>query len=522
MLSKRGLFLATGILLCFIAAFLYFYATPYGVGLTNDSAAYLGGARSISDGLGYARISGDKLPRLITHFPPMYSLVISGVSLIGKIDVFRSAWVINFICYILNLILFALLLRIITRQNIAAVFAGICYLCCGPVLQTHIYGLSEAIFLTFFLLSLIIIYENVRDEKSIGYWILLGLIISILTLIRYIGVAAFLAAILFSVFTLPSARRRIEAVTGTILGTILPVSIWMVRNYQAGENAVNRVLAWHWPAPDKIHEGLVNISGFFLPEFGGFVEKFLNFWGILLLLVFSGLLVWIFITFYHNFRNKSNNVSGSILIAIQAVTYFVSVIFVVICIDGSTLFDNRIFMPLYVCLTALILYAAISFFKGKNLSAISGILIIFAFSALLFEDESDLIKTYHQDGQGFASQDWLESEIRSASSLLPEGAEFFSNRQTFLWLMNNQPSYILPPMFNAANQEERNSFESEKEWMQEEVLKGNAYVIIFNYQEMMDNREDSEWLGLLLDGLPVYKKFTDGAIFGIPPVGNEN
>ena len=81
MLSKRGLFLATGILLCFIAAFLYFYATPYGVGLTNDSAAYLGGARSISAGLGYARISGDKLPRLITHFPPMYSLVISGVSL---------------------------------------------------------------------------------------------------------------------------------------------------------------------------------------------------------------------------------------------------------------------------------------------------------------------------------------------------------------------------------------------------------------------------------------------------------
>ncbi len=90
--AKKGFFSAAIILLCLIAAFLYFYATPYGVGLTNDSAAYLGGARSISAGLGYARISGDKLPRLITHFPPMYSLVISGVSLIGKIDVFRSAW----------------------------------------------------------------------------------------------------------------------------------------------------------------------------------------------------------------------------------------------------------------------------------------------------------------------------------------------------------------------------------------------------------------------------------------------
>ncbi len=145
-------------------------------------------------------------------------------------------------------------------------------------------------------------------------------------------------------------------------------------------------------------------------------------------------------------------------------------------------------MPFYVCLTGLILYGAVSLFKKNKLSAFTGILILFAFSALLFEDESDLIKSYHQDGQGFASQSWLESETRRAALTIPKEAELFSNRQSFLWLMNDQPSYILSPMFNAANQEERNSFESEKEWMQEEVLKGDAYVIIFNYQEMMDNR----------------------------------
>ncbi len=79
----------------------------------------------------------------------------------------------------------------------------------------------------------------------------------------------------YPVFSLCTSltRKRIEAVIGTIIGTVLPVSLWVVRNYQAGENAVNRILVWHWPAADKIHEGLMNLSGFFLPEFGGFVEN---------------------------------------------------------------------------------------------------------------------------------------------------------------------------------------------------------------------------------------------------------
>jgi len=80
--------------------------------------------------------------------------------------------------------------------------------------------------------------------------------------------------------------------------------------------------------------------------------------------------------------------------------------------------------------------------------------------------------------------------------------------------MNDQPSYILPPMFNAANQNERDSFTAEKDWMTQETLKGKAYVIIFNYQEMMVDTGDRAWLELLLDDLPLYGTYTDGVIFG--------
>ncbi len=513
----KAFFPAALILLCLIAAFLFWYTTPYGLGLTNDSAAYLGGARSLSAGLGYTRISGDKLPRLITHFPPVYSLLISGLSQVADVDVFKSAWIINFFCYVLNLPLFAGLLRLLTGRNAAAIAAALCYLCCGPVLQTHIYALSEGVFLTFFLLSLILITRNSRDEKGRAEWFFTGLLIGTLTLVRFIGAATFLTAILFIFYIFHRNKRRNSALLATTIGACVPLSFWFLRNQLAGENSVNRVLSWHWPAADKIREGFLNLSGFFLPEFGGLVEKLLPFWAGLCLLCLLAGSIWLFSVFLRRFRKGEKPASSAlILIMLQAIVYFLSVVFVVICIDGSTLFDNRIFMPLYISLTALSLTAA-AFLSGENRRVRIGLAgLVLLFAAFLFEDEFDLIRDYHRDGQGFAGQVWRESETRLAAETLPDETMLFSNRQTFLWLMNDQPAYILPPMFNAANQEERKSFEAEKTWMKQEVLNGKAYVIIFNYQEMISNAEDRAWLDLLLDELPVYGIYADGAIFGDP------
>ena len=508
------LFVISVFLLCLISVCLYVYATPDGVGLTNDSAAYLGGARSLLSGFGYARIGGDGLPRLITHFPPMYSLIIAAAAFLGKTDVFKAAWGINLFCYAANLALFILLLKQMTHNHLAALLAGICYLCCGPILQAHVYGLSEALFLTFFLSTLLILLSKKSGFRS-AHWIFIGFWIGILTLVRYIGIATLLTALISVICGIPAMKKKIQASISILIGFFLPISLWLIRNGIAGENAVNRSFSWHWPAADKIEEGLRNLAGFFLPEFGGIVEKFLPFWGILLSVLLVGLLIWTFQSCIRFITAKKGADPAIVMISLQALVYFFSVIFVVICIDGSTLFDNRIFLPLYVCLSALIIYSASRLFTKKLPLKITGIFIILFFSALQVEDESDLWKIYHQDGQGFASQSWQESETRNAASALPQKAEIFCNRQTFLWLMNDQPSYILPPMFNAANQEERESFEAEKEWMQQDILDHKAYAVIFNYQEMMDDTGDREWLELLLQDLPIYGEYSDGIIFGI-------
>ena len=53
-------FVVTLLTLLVAGAILYAYITPDGLGLTNDSADYLGGARAILAGDGYVRYSGDR------------------------------------------------------------------------------------------------------------------------------------------------------------------------------------------------------------------------------------------------------------------------------------------------------------------------------------------------------------------------------------------------------------------------------------------------------------------------------
>ena len=163
------------ILLCAGAGALFLYCTPFGVGLTNDSSAYIGGARSLLAGRGYVRIGGDGLPRAITHFPPFYSIVLAGVSRVtGQDPLIAAKWV-NLCCAVLNQALFMTVLLLLTGSGLTAVLGGITFLCAGPVLQGEIYGLSEGLYLTLFL-SVFALSIRAAQSRRPGLWPLIGLL----------------------------------------------------------------------------------------------------------------------------------------------------------------------------------------------------------------------------------------------------------------------------------------------------------------------------------------------------------
>ena len=513
--TPRLVFLISFLILCFAALWLYLYTTPAGVGLTNDSSAYLGGARSILRGEGYVRFSGDRLPRPITQFPPLYSIAIAGIAKIFLTDVFRSAWILNLICYLMNLILFSLLIQKFTKNIRMGILAGIVYLCCGPILQAHVYGLSEAFSLIFMLSALWMLFDFSEKKRSFPSWLFLGLWIGLLTLVRYAGASILVTAILFCLVSAADMRKRLSRIGGMLLGFLIPFGGWWLRNSQYNESAVNRSLSIHLPGNDVINEGIRTLTEFFIPEAFGIVQKAIRFWKILWIILLLLLFVWLLRQFIAYLTRKKQELSGIFLFALAAGIYLLVLIGVSVFIDGSTVFDNRMLLPFFICIAGLILSTVGYLIRQKKISSVFGILLIIVFSVFLFEDESDLIKTFHKDGQGFAGSVWTESETAQAAEKLPQGKTFYSNRQTYLWLMQDMPAYILPILRDAALQQDNEDFEKEKEQMQQEIKNGEAYAIVFNYQDMLQDSSDKEWLDSLFEGVPIYGSYADGVIFGI-------
>ena len=259
----------------------------------------------------------------------------------------------------------------------------------------------------------------------------------------------------------------------------------------------------------------MNISGFFLPEVFGILTKTFSFWKVFWPAFLVGLAVWVIYQFFNRIlRNENRVLSAEFLLALALVVYMAVLIGVAIFIDGSTVFDNRMLLPFYILTSLLLLILTAKLGQKQSPVKWVGILLPVLFAIFLLEDASDLIQIYHKDGQGFASSTWSESETALAAENFPKEQLFFSNRQTYLWLMKDHPAYILPVLRDAALQQDNAEFEEEKTWMQEEILSGKAYAVVFNYQDLLEDSSDKAWLDTLFEGMPVFGTYEDGIIFG--------
>ncbi len=516
-LRSKVAFAVLVVVLSAAAVWLFLYCTPDGVGLTNDSAAYLGGARSLLAGNGYVRFSGDRQPRPITQFPPLLSLILAGIAWLGGMDVFQAAKTLNLVCFVINLLLFIFLIRHFTKNRVAAAFAGMIYLACPPILQAHVYGLSEALYLVFFLSSMFFLEALTRKNARADLWAAFGIWLGLTMLTRYAGASILLAALLYSFAALPKWRSRFRATAGMLIGFLLTVSPWLIRNSRYTDSAVNRGIGFHFPKTDVIHEGVLNLTQFFLPERGEWFEKTTRFWEIFWAVVLLAAMIWTAVAFFRRLRGKGKEEPHLLLVALQTACYLAVLIVVALLVDGSTVFDSRMLLPFFVgaCLLILLIFANLIHKKGgwRTIAVLSCL----AFALFLLEDSLDLMRDFHRDGQGFASAVWRESEIGAAVNQLPESKTYYSNRQTYLWLMKNRPAYILPVLKDAATQRENESFDYESEQMQTQMKQGTAYAIVFNYQMMADDPSDKLWLDRLFENMPIFGEYADGIIFGKTP-----
>jgi hypothetical protein len=200
----------------------------WGAGLDPDSVAYIAGARSIRNGAGYVT----PYDGVIVYWPPLYPALLGAVDYVFGIDPLLSAHIVNallfgFVVYLSGQLFF----RHLPSSTTTALLGTISVLVASALVIVWLEALSELLFICFVLIY-VIYFESYLAKGNITSLVLLSLSVALACLTRYPGVTLVItgvAGILF--FRRDSLKNRIWHLFLFIFVSILPIGVWLIRNY---------------------------------------------------------------------------------------------------------------------------------------------------------------------------------------------------------------------------------------------------------------------------------------------------
>jgi len=540
-LSRFFFFFLLLIALC--AGWTVWYATPAGLGLTNDSAAYIGGARSILAGTGYSDIWLDSPREPITHYPPLLSLTMSAMSMLTGLDPYRAARALHILLFALNAGFMGLLGLQMTRSPLAGLGLALLFATNADLLRIHAQVLSEPLFLflslaSFLTFSIAIERQfppkpNPEKLNTGGYWsrmteywnlnaehwlLITGLLTGLAVLTRYSGlalVATFLAAIF-----LLSWQARFKQIAFFLGGVFPPIAAWFIRNSLLADSATNRIVQFNPIELSNIRIGLWNTAHFLLPIPVGAEWLFKSGMLTVLLALFGlGLLLWLI---FHAWQLLFSSAPAAathtnplvFATSLYIVGYLGAMLFSMSFFDASTKFQPRILAPLYVS-WLMILVAGLQFLRkwvwfGAPLAAV---LAVCTLSISGLNVSPSILKLREMEGLGYASWRWRQAEVLAYLRTLPADIAIYSNSPPAIYHVTGRASRVIPTPFNPVSGLPRSGYEQALTEMRDELLSGRAVLVLFDVSDIED--AFGEEIALQFDGLTLLLKAQGHVLYGI-------
>src|SRR5688500_14983109 len=159
--SHIASFLTLG-LLAALGMFLILYATPQGLGLSDDSIAYIAGARSMLSGEGY-REAWLASNGPVTHFPPAFSSLLALIGLSG-LDPVRGARFLNALLFGANTFLLGLIGWRMTKSQIAGIILALLFVVNDSLFRVHAVAMSEPLYIFFSLAAFLAFNYGVQEQ----------------------------------------------------------------------------------------------------------------------------------------------------------------------------------------------------------------------------------------------------------------------------------------------------------------------------------------------------------------------
>ena len=467
------------------------YSTPQGLGLSDDSIAYIAGARSILNGQGYSE-AWLASNQSVTHFPPGFSAILALIGISG-LDPLRGTRFLNSILFGANAFLLGIIGWRMTKSQAAGVMLALLFAVNASLFYAHASAMSEPLYIFFSLASFLTFSEYFVFSSSPtgrgqgkGLLIATGILVSFAYLTRYAGLAL-LATFLFALILLHDTWKEKLTSAGIFLASAAPFLLgWSIRNKIVADNATNRTLIYHPLTAENINTGFYNFSEFFIPveSWRRILINIPNFFVVFLSSVSFVLFVWVVNKGLKKILKPATEQPEilSFTNALYIFGYLASIVSSMLLFDASIKFKLRILSPVYVSLLILLVFLGFWLWQKRTIlwRSFVAIAAIFILTLSIYGTAGTVTKL-HKGGQGYASFQWYDSQAMDFLSGLPEGTRIYTNQPGPVYLYTDRPSYVLPDLVDPVTDLPREGYIEGVDALHKDVLSGDAVLALFKF-----------------------------------------
>jgi 4-amino-4-deoxy-L-arabinose transferase-like glycosyltransferase len=518
-------------LLSLFGAWIIFYGTALSPWGGSDSVEYLVSARNMLRGIGIGYYSPNGMFYWISLHPPLYSIVLVAVSLLGP-DLINAARWLNIVLFALTIALTGMLFWRYSSSPALSVVAGLLIMAFPQMLVMSTAAMSEPLFICLCILHGMLLIMYFRSGRM-RFLLLAALVAGLAALARYIGIsligAGTVSVLLFCRGKWSGWFKQSVLYLGL---ACLPLAAWFGWSYFGANHSVagrtglglSGLLGrlqpfrlemvstlWGWmPLQDKLAAVPYRVQLAFL---------------VLVLLAVVVLTIFAYRRSAH--KQATQEISGDMYIlavfGIFSLAYIAFLAFTTAFTSLAPDIDDRMLLPLYVS-NMIAMLAACSLWAQSWLASRWGVLKIIPWlvaALFLFQyvpASTAFLSNQHVD-KGLRA--WENSAVVEAVEQLPKDIPIISTRPNILLLSADRPAYPLAMDFSPAFLAQRGPYGSDPlDRLQKLFRENGAALVDFNDLSpqfiQKYGKSSVPRLNLLIKGLVVYRQMPDATIYFYP------
>jgi hypothetical protein len=460
---------------------LVLFATAQGAGLQPDSVSYVSVARSLAAGQGF-RMSCLCHPEPMTHYPPLYPLLLALPGLVG-IDPYVAARWLGAGLFALNILAVGLIARAHVRHRGAALFAAALALLSMALLEDHVLAQSEGCLIFFLLASLGAFLDYWRAPRR-GMLALSAVAMALAISARYAGLP-FLGAFAVLVLLTPQPwRRRLADAAGFFLIGMSLFAAWIARNLLVARTAVHRPIALHVEGVGFVVGVAKALVGWVFPERAPWAAQ-------AIVLAMLAVVLAVVIAQMARGRRASPDAGGgglssegrlAVACVASSVAYVAFLFLSIALVDHSMPLDSRILSPIYPMLVLLVAAFLSKAFARIPAGALArrALVAMLAFLTLL-QGARVARQAWHDrvTGEWYDVKRHLRSKLIELAKSLPPGVVIYTNDPAPIYFFAHRAREDMPYKYSPYSLEPNQDYDAQMRRLRDEVAAGRASVIYF-------------------------------------------